>query len=106
MRSVDGMVFYQGEIMRNQLEKGSLAWTAFGPGRMPRTFFRVEQGAVSSPAEHVQVSFLGREFSVRRVQAQDDATLMTLSLLSQLFSQYRENTDLPRTTAVQVVGTP
>ncbi|MBU69450.1 MAG: hypothetical protein CL858_29160 [Cupriavidus sp.] len=106
MRSVDGMVFYLGEIMRNQLENGSLAWIAFSPSRAPRTLFRVEPDVVGNPAERIQVSFLGRDFSVKRVQAGDDASLITLSLVSQLFSQYRENTDLPRTTAVQVVGTP
>ena len=69
-----------------------------------RTLFRVRLDTAGPPGDRIEVGFLGRTFSVGRHPDPDDATLITLSLLSQLFSQYRENTDLPKTNAVQVVG--
>ena len=103
LRSVEGMVFYLGELLRLQLDEGQAPTVRFGRDG-ERTLFRVHLDAAGAPGDRIEVGFLGRTFSIGRHPVAGDATLITLSLLSQLFSQYRENTDLPKTNAVQVVG--
>lgn len=94
MRSVDGMVVHLGEIMRNPLETPSLPQITFGPDGRPRALVRIEEGETGRRRNASRWRSAGREFSVGQVQAKDDAILVTFSLLSQLFSQYRENADL------------
>jgi hypothetical protein len=104
LRSVDGMIYYLGELVRFQI-----AGDPPPPLKEGRILFKVDIDD-PAPTKSVQVDYLGHRFSIQRKnQTHDllhgkDRTLTMLTLLSQLFALYREDKDLPKTTAVQVVG--
>lgn len=108
-RSADGMVYYLGEIVRRQLAKEPVQQIVVG-GREPEvgfaTLFHVYSNSGPETGETIDVDFLGGRYGLQRNPPDSDRSLTTLSLLSQVFSLYKEGTDLPRTTAVQVVGAP
>ncbi len=106
MRSVDGMVFYLGELVRLQREGAAPPLVMVGSEKKKSVLFRVDFDGSLDLGDRIEVNYLGQRVGIPRQNSDQDRTLTVLSLLSQLFSLYRESTDLPRTTAVQVVGAP
>ena len=102
IRSVDGMVYYLGELVRLQVHEGRLMTydTPWGPEALFDVKF--DQGA--DPARNITADFLGDRYAISRLPKDGDRSLTVLALLSQLFALYREEKDLPKTSAVEVVG--
>jgi hypothetical protein len=106
LRSVDAMIYYLGELVRLQLA-GELPTIRVRQREVP--LFKVD---IDQPTfgQSVEVNYLGRRFAVQRnIPVEElidpsDRTLTVLALVSQLFALYREDKDLPKTTAVQVIG--
>jgi hypothetical protein len=105
LRSVDGMVYYLGELLRTQRESGTLL-TYGSPIALNRSrvLFRVDVDAAADPSRNITADFLGKRYSISRMSSGDDRSLTVLSILSQVFALYREEKELPKTTAVEVVG--
>ena len=103
MRSVDGMVFYLGELVDKYRTRQFSSKVKYGYGEAP--LFQLSGNDVEI-RNRIHVVYLGKNYSISRERPgrDEDATLTTFSLLSQLFSQYRESDELPKTQAVQVVG--
>jgi hypothetical protein len=108
MRSVDAMVYYLGELVRLQI--GGAPPPLVTVARDRSLLFKVDVDAGPGLGDRIEVEFLRQRFAVGRdggrAERERDRSLTVLSLLSQLFSLYRESTELPRTTAVQVLGAP
>jgi hypothetical protein len=108
MRSVDGMVFYLGELLRLQIRGEPPPLVRVSSTGRPAVLFQLHINADRDLGDRIEVEFLDKRFAIRReggdADDQQDRTLTSFSLVSQLFSLYRESTDLPKTTAVQVVG--
>ncbi|MBI3702321.1 MAG: hypothetical protein HY244_00365 [Rhizobiales bacterium] len=102
-RSVDGMVYYLGELLRLQRRIGRPLTVPGYQGRED-ILFNVEVNALADPAHNITADFLGDRYSISRHPVEGDRTLTVLSLLSQVFSLYRQEKDLPKTSAVTVVG--
>jgi hypothetical protein len=66
--------------------------------------FDVHEGAGADAEHNITADFLGKRYAVSRHPERNDRSLTVLALLSQLFALYRENKDLPKTSAVEVVG--
>lgn len=103
MRSVDGMVYYLGELVRLQKKRGrNLQYDGkYGP----ETLFQVKTNSSGGPDQNIAVEFLGNRYSVSRTPSRHDRSLTVLSLLTQVFALYRQEKELPKTEAVQIVGT-
>jgi hypothetical protein len=104
MRSVDGIIYYLGELVRAQLKGEFEARVPYGPNKVPTVLFKVDVNAGPTLGDRIEVEFLNQRFAVPRTPDSDDLTLTVLSLLSQLFSLHRESLELPKTTTVQVLG--
>jgi hypothetical protein len=104
MRSVDGMVYYLGELVRLQIDRQ--LEPEIMDARGPQSLFHVEVNEDAPSSDEIVAEFLGKSYSVSRVPSDRDRSLTVLSMLSQVFSLYREEKELPKTTAVQLVGGP
>jgi hypothetical protein len=108
LRSVDGMIYFLGEIVRLQLSEKPLPPIKTSRIAKFSYLFKVDINAGRELGDRVEVEFLGERFAIpRKVRENDqvrDRTLTTFALVSQLFSLYRESSDLPKTSAVQVIG--
>lgn len=111
LRSVEGIVFYLGELLRVQMEARARGetfepWVPWGRQQKGRKIlFQVNVDAEAGMGpDDIEVHFLNRRFAISREPQPHDATLTALSLLSQLFALHRESQDLPKTTTVQVLG--
>lgn len=102
IRSVDGMVYYLGELIRLQEQERRLM--TFDTGFGPEALINVRLDPDADPDTNITADFLGNRYAVSRYPARNDRSLTVLALLSQLFSLYREEKDLPKTSAVEVVG--
>jgi hypothetical protein len=107
LRSVDSMIYYLGELVRlEQRYNHPLTYIyrdkKLGP--TTDTVFQVEVNAAADTASYVTADFLGARYSVSRELSETDHSLSVLALVSQLFSLYREEKELPKTSAVEVVG--
>lgn len=108
-RSADGMIYYLGEIVRRQLAREPVQQIVVG-GREPdvgfATLFHVYPNPGPETGETIDVDFLGGRYGLQRNPPDSDRSLTVMSIVSQVFSLYKESSDLPRTSAVQVVGAP
>jgi hypothetical protein len=104
MRSVDGMIYYLGELLRLQIDHGFEPLVPWGYKDEQRILFRVDIGAGPRIGDKIEAELLGQRFSVPRTPRDDELSLTVLSLLSQIFALYRESSELPKTTTVQLLG--
>lgn len=111
IRSVDGMVYYLGELVRLEEKRHEppafLASYERG-GRIyyeREVLFHVNVDPGADPARNITADFLGERYAISRTPNERDRSLTVLALLEQLFALFREEKELPKTSAVEVVGT-
>ena len=102
LRSVDGMVYYLGELVRLQLQTGQPMTVPDHDGEA--VLFNVEVASGADTADYIAADFLGQRYAISRHPKPRDRSLTVLTLLSQVFALYRSEKDLPKTSAVEVVG--
>jgi predicted transcriptional regulator len=112
LRSVDSMIYYLGELVRWQQEhKCVLTYIYYREDDKLKlhpeldTLFYVDVNQAADRTNYVTADFLGLRYSISRMRNEKDHSLSVLSVVSQLFSLYREEKELPKTSAVEVVGT-
>ena len=110
IRSVDGIVYYLGELIRLQeTEHQPMTYTetydvAGHPHSDEKVLFDVHEDAGADAHNNIVADFIGKRYAISRTRVEGDRSLTVLALLSQLFALYREEKDLPKTSAVEVVG--
>lgn len=111
IRSVDGIVYYLGELVRLQeTQHRAMTYTeTYKEGgrvhREEKVLFDVREDVGADPARNITAGFLGKRYTISRTRTEDDRSLTVLALLEQVFALYREEKELPKTSAVEVVGT-
>ena len=110
LRSVQGILYHLGELVRAREEKGTKVEVRYGHGKWKkewgkRPLFRLESVASLSAGDSpLAVEYDGKVYMVPADDKESGLTKTAMSLVVQLLGLNKTGKELPKTTAVEVVG--
>lgn len=107
VRSVEGVIFYLGQIVEAYENVDSVVNIQFGFGGVSRPLFLLKKETEAKVAAEMVINYEGINYVVERNTSADEQesgrTMHVLSLVTQLLALQKSSDEIPRASAVTVV---
>lgn len=103
LRSVQGILYYLGEILRHEREPNEPIKVRYGPEKKLVPLFQLTNNPDEARRPVISVTYGEKEYFVPAGES-GQVTLTALALLNQLMGLHRKGKELPTTSAVETVG--
>jgi hypothetical protein len=105
LRSPEAIIYYLGEIVREQLSSGNTKLVTLNMGHRQQALFVLEKvSSFSGNGSLVDVEYNGEKYSLlKQVNGVEVRSAQVLSLLTKLIGQYKYSEEMPKTPTVRLV---